>query len=268
MVGFGIGSTEVIDVKTATVGAFPGVGHPRALGPGVTVVRRDAGHRIYMFGGRNANTDLASCEFVDVMEGKLQCKWTIVDACMAVPRVNTCAVLLDHATIVICGGQCLAGDTFLSCELFDLTTHTFSSFPDMLEPRAEHAGVHYMGTIVIIGGITTEKSCEQFDPAIGKWSPLAPLNVNRPRAGADVVENKIYVVGGNNFAIEVYNGSAWSVIGTMAPCFGPCAVVCLGKNIGVIAKSDRIDVYCPVTDTWRKIRLPTICRPCFLCVSF
>ena len=263
------GSSELIDVQTKKVTFSPRVCHVRDQGPGVAVVRREAGHRIYMFGGHDRKVTLASCEFIDVVEGQFQGPWTRVDAEMLLARLYTCAVLLDHNTIVICGGRAMASAfLFVDCEAFDLTTHTFSPFPDMLEPRGEHAGVHYMGTIVVIGGFTMKKSCEQFDPAIGKWTPFASLNEGRCLLGADVVENKIYVAGGYRYSLEVYDGGAWLVVATEIPRWHPRTVVCLGEEVGVIATKDCVEVYNPYTNAWRKIELHTADYTHFLCVSF
>ena len=41
-----------------------------------------------------------------------------------------------------------------------------------------------------------KKTCEQFDPAIFKWTPFAPLNEGRHDFGAAVVEGKIYAASG------------------------------------------------------------------------
>ena len=263
------GSSELIDVQTNTVTFSPHVSHVRNRGPGVAVVRREAGHRIYMFGGHDRFATLTSCEFIDVVEGRFQGPWTRVDANMALARLHTCAVLLDHNTIIICGGRSMGfPDSYVACELFDLTTHTFSPFPDMLEARSEHAGVHYMGTIVVIGGFIQKQSCEQFDPAIGKWSPFASLNKGRQQLGAAVVEDKIYVAGGYNSSLEVYDGSTWSVVATTVPRWNPRKVICLGEEVGVFVTKDRVEVYNPHTNTWREINLYTADCIDFFCVSF
>ena len=207
---------ELYDMTTRTWSRLPDMRMGRGACPGAVVVQRTHGPRIYVFGGRNTATRLDSCEFLDVGDGQ----WNLIESTMNTPRSGTCAVLLDHDTVVTCGGFTPNNPIVTaSCERFDLTSHTFSSFPSMILPRACHAGVHYNGTVVVMGGygdIEENRICEQFDPGSLKWIPFAPLNFDRTGIRAAVIEGAIYVLG-DNTNIEVYDGSAWKIVPQAIP---------------------------------------------------
>ena len=233
--------------------------------PSIVAVQQGAGYRIYMLGGEDEDTKiLDSCEFIDVGNDH----WTLLDAKMSTSRTRARAVLLDHTTVVICGGYDDDTNDLSSCDSLDLTTHTFSPFPDMLVPRYGHAGVHYNGTIVVIGGGYNEKSCEQFDPAVFKWTPFAPL----PAGGytdAVVVECKIYVVVASICSLQVYDGATWSVVTRIPQNYRPGPVVALeGKMVVFNWCQEDADVFDPATNSWSCISMMFQSRRRAVVVSF
>ena len=234
---------KLFDSKSGVVSELPRMNVARTRRPGVVAIQRGTTHRIYVFGGFDDETDgLDSCEYIDIGESN----WILLGKKMASPRSATCAVLLDHNTVVICGGghNPYERGGLVSCEVFDLTTHTFSPFPDMLESRYGHSGVHYDGTIVVIAGCERMKTCEQFDPVTFRWAPFPPLREGRHYFGAAVVDGKIYVAGG--YTVEVYDGSAWSVA-TYLYCHS-CKAVALEGRLVVIRGGD--DHFLTASDTF------------------
>lgn len=167
-------SCEMFDKETSEWTALPSMSTKRCLDPGVVVQEVAGRHRVYVFGGYEGEGDLDSCEYLDVGDDK----WTLVEARMSTPRSGTAAVLLDHNTAVVCGGD--EKKRLSSCESFDLVCHTFSPFPDMSESRCCHAAVLYNHSIVVIGGQDQGwnylASCEQFDRAENKWVSFPSLN--------------------------------------------------------------------------------------------
>ena len=236
------------DTTTRAWSRLPDMNVGRSDYPGAVAVQRIDGPRIYVFGGDGGKALLDSCEFLDVDGGQ----WNLIESTMARPRCSACAVLLDNGTVVICGGRTChdSANEDASCERFDLINHTFSSFPSMIRPRACHAGVHYNGTIVVMGGyggIDEQSACEQFDPDLFKWTPLGFLNFNRTCFGAAVVGGVIYVAGDDTY-MEVYDGSAWNVISASIPYRAYVSVVaCDGKVVIVGGIGWRVDVYDPST---------------------
>ena len=201
-----------------------------------------------------------SCCFLDVENGPGE--WTVLDAKMRSKRMAACAILLDHSSVVICGGfsdrhYC---DDMFGCELFDLNTHTFSSFSNMIESRFAHAGVHYNGTIIVLGGrgveipafdIVRKTTCEQFDPVVGKWKLIAPLQHARSHFGAAVIDNNIYAVG-DVLDIEMYDGSTWASVAMLPTVHLNASAVCLGGKLVTFGRrEDDVHTYDPLTGTWQ-----------------
>lgn len=253
---FGAETGEWTDLPDMTIARGPGIA-------AVTIPRGDS-HRIYVFGGGTVDARLRSCEFLDV--GTRQ--WILLEAESASGKTFACAVLLDHTTVVICGGVTADLSGTAICEIFDLDTHTFSPFPDMLEPRIAHAAVHYNGTIVVIAGYLLS-SCEQFDPTVFKWAPFAPLNTIRHSFGAAVIDGCIYVAGCDD-SIEVYDGFAWAYATMLHPYpESASAVVLMGRLVVLGAENDEINVFDP--DTGATSLLPCMkhgARLSIIAVSF
>ena len=254
---FGDTCRRVVQLYDTTTGRWswlPELNVGREACPGAVVVQRIHGHRIYVFGGRGDKGVLGSCEVLDVDDGQ----WSLIESTMDSPRSNTCAVLLDHDTVVICGGFTRDGGfgKTASCERFDLTCHTFSSFPGMMHARSRHAAVHYNGTVVVMGGHEEGRSqitCEQFDPDLLKWIPFPSLTkirdtVNsRAAIGAAVVGGMIYAAG-YDIHIEIYDGSAWNVMAPSFMCrFFASVVACDGKVVVLGGFLHKIDAYDPST---------------------
>lgn len=74
-------------------------------------------------------------------------------------------------------------------------------------PRTEVVGAFWNGRIVVVGGLLQDSSAspqvDLYDPAADAWSPGPPLPVGLHHAGAGVLGDRAYVVGG-------YSGTAWA----------------------------------------------------------
>ena len=66
--------------------------------------------------------------------------------------------------------------------------------------------------IFVIGGNEDDhrsnRECEMFDVLSNKWSPIASMIQARTRAGVVVCSKRIYVTGGEDWAIDDYFSSA------------------------------------------------------------
>ena len=267
-VGAGRGTCKMFDAESGTWTDLPYMPAMEYAYFGYVVVPRKACHRIYIFGGyHTAGSDYVGneCKFIDIEDNG---KWTTIDERMSINRAWTCAVLLDHDTIVICGGNDQESfRSIRSCDRFDLTTHTFLSFPDMLTPRAGHAGVHYNGTIVVGGGYidqTSTRTCEQFDPTIGEWRSFPYLNYTHVDAGWTVVGDMIYAVGGRNWkgeGIEIYDGWAWKALNIPPYAYTNInwsTAVTLGTNVAMFASTDdSMMMFDTATPRWNLIEKKT-----------
>ena len=176
---------------------------------------------------------------------------------MSTPRGEMAAAFLDSTTVVLCAGyysKCLA-----LCESFDLVTHTFSPFADLIEPRSAPVAVHYNDTVVVIGGSKDGSylsSCEEYDRETNKWRPFAKLNKGRSYIGAAVSHSNIFVVGSssddNKIRIDIFDGTAWAVVTTLDSKFDGCRPVSFGDGKLVLlgGKLDSLEVYDPSSNTF------------------
>ena len=213
------------------------------------VVPHTAGRRIYVFGGCAGMGDIcaSSCEFFDIERNQ----WTMIDTAMAIGRSNFCAVLVNDDIIIICGGQAISQSTGYTskCEQFDTRTHKFNKLPAMKYSRLGHAGVRYMGKVVIIGGHM--RTCEQFDPEVGTWTGFADLNFSHRFCTASVVEDKIYVVGAERKFVEMYDGATWSYVHEIPRSSRWLQSVPLAGQFAVFTSEDHAFlIYDPTSDTW------------------
>ncbi|MGD9611464.1 MAG: redoxin domain-containing protein, partial [Kiritimatiellia bacterium] len=118
-----------------------------------------------------------------------------------------------------------------SIERFAADSQTAEILPTAILPRRYHAGAAWNGRIYVVGGVTPRPDSElgvalmgsgvleEFDPAAGAVRQLAPLPLPVSRAGAAVVGDRLYVVGGaeaktgaRSAAVQIYDfgKDAWS----------------------------------------------------------
>jgi hypothetical protein len=75
-----------------------------------------------------------------------------------------------------------------------------SSQPPMLSPRYSHTAVSHSQYVYVLGGLTgsrTMKECERFVYAESRWEDLPALLLACYSPSAVVLENSLYVLGGN-----------------------------------------------------------------------
>lgn len=74
-------------------------------------------------------------------------------------------------------------------------------------PRTEVVGAFWNGRVVVVGGLLQDGSAspqvDLYDPAADTWTSGPPLPVGLHHAGAGVLGDRVYVVGG-------YSGAAWA----------------------------------------------------------
>lgn len=65
--------------------------------------------------------------------------------------------------------------------------------------RAYHASINLSGLLFVIGGAVngaSSNSVEYYQPALNKWTAVAPMNQNRSCLQAGIANGCIYVFGG------------------------------------------------------------------------
>jgi len=144
---------------------------------------------------------------------------------MPTPRGAAAAVAVGHKIYVVGGAKIPSGtelpdglnprspiEILATTEVFDTKTNTWTTLKPMTLPR-NHLDVAYLdGKLYAIGGKVG--SCfpggfgsnvpmtESYDIAHNTWSTMAPMPTARSGMGAAVIDNKIYVIGGEGFAGE------------------------------------------------------------------
>lgn len=68
--------------------------------------------------------------------------------------------------------------------------------------RLAHSAAVLSGKIYVVGGMWEDMRCtaavECYDPRADKWTRMAPMNIARAAQGCCVINNILYVVGGDS----------------------------------------------------------------------
>jgi len=194
----------------------------------------------------------------------------------ATGRVEGMAVGGVGNIIVAAGGYDPGiGDNNLT-RLYNIQTDTWSLGTPCPNNRCEVAyGELTHGTkLYVVGGRTsgTGNLLQAYDVSSDNWTSLAPMPTARAGAGAAVVGNALYVIGGRTGSspggglalavVELYDIDAdtWTTVASLPTARSDMAVVTSGGKIyvfggwnhtaGTIAN---VNVYNPVTDMWKSL---------------
>ena len=133
----------------------------------------------------------------------------------------------DPGRLFLFGGR--IGDTVVNnCLEFNGSTKKFEKRKDMNEPRSDSTVVYvpYLDRIYVLGGNDMRKfykECEYYEPALDKWTAIAPMAEGRD-SGAACLFNGLYIYafsGRNKFKpkeiidiIEKYdiNTNKWETV--------------------------------------------------------
>jgi N-acetylneuraminic acid mutarotase len=191
----------------------------------------------------------------------------------------TCVV---DGRIYVIGGAGPVNQALGTVEVYDPVTDTWTGKSEMPTARQGLSTSVVNGRIYAIGGgesssssylqVETFSTVEEYDPATDTWTTKSPMPTERGWHSANVVDGKIYIIGGSQdsspgyghvMAVEVYDPATdtWSQKGDMpeSRAAGSGSVVD-GKIylIGGYGGAQRVDEYDPATDTWTaKSEMPT-----------
>jgi hypothetical protein len=188
------------------------------------------GGKIYVFGGLNNTTKLATVERYDPGTNTWDNR-----AAMPTARYATSAVTLNGKIYVI-GGVNASNQIQSLVEVYDPTNDMWSAAASMPTARSRLAVVAGPdGKIYAIGGSTTStldltgycNAVEVYDPATNLWATAAPINTPRVGLAAASSGGKIYAFGGYGkppgytarylLTVEVYDpaNNTWSSAASM-----------------------------------------------------
>jgi N-acetylneuraminic acid mutarotase len=199
-------SMYIYDPATDLWSAGPAIPEGRHRGGAGVVVHEGL---IYLISGiRNGHTD-GHVPWVDVFDPRTGNWRQLADA----PHSR------DHFQAAVIGGRIYAaggrrssyatGQTFEltvpEVDVYDLATGRWSTLPptsNIPTPRAGASVVVLQSRLVVIGGesgaqVAGHSEVEALDPATGRWTTLAPLQVGRHATQAIVHEGAIYTAAGS-----------------------------------------------------------------------
>jgi N-acetylneuraminic acid mutarotase len=194
-------------------------------------------------------------------------------------ELSTCVV---DGKIYAIGGAGPEWQALGSVEEYDPATDTWTTKSEMPTARQGLSTNVVNGKIYAIGGgvsnsesygsVETYSTVEEYDPATDTWTTKSEMPTSRGFHSANVVDGKIYIIGGSQASapirnvvktVEVYDPATdtWTQKGDMPRGIGAgYSSVVDGKIyvFGGYVFSDRVDEYDPATDTWtQKSDMPT-----------
>jgi N-acetylneuraminic acid mutarotase len=197
----------------------------------------------------------------------------VIRAAIPTPRQEIYPGLLDNQIYVV-GGFDTSGGMTDAAEVFDPSTNTWSSIPNLPEARHHIGLVGVNGKMYGIGGFVVENSSWvvrgdvfEYDPASSSWSMKAPMPIPHGEHVAAAYEGKVYVIGGrdegfrNSRHTQIYDPETdtWSEGELMPTARNSAAVAVWNSHIyviggrttgGGIVNLSANEAYSPSTDTW------------------
>jgi len=176
----------------------------------------------------------------------------------------------------------IIGVTLVTLFLVGCADGIWTTRADMPTGRWELSTCVVDGKIYAIGGgagssasytsVETYSTVEEYDPATDTWTAKSPMPTARGWHSANVVNGKIYIIGGSQasspdrnhvLTVEVYDPATdtWTQKGDMPVSRAAGFSSVVDEKIYVIGGyggSQRVDEYDPSTDTWTmKSEMPT-----------
>ena len=181
---------------------------------------------------------------------------------------STCVV---DGKIYAIGGAGPVYEALRTVEEYDPTTDTWTTKTEMLTARQCLSASVVNGKIYVIGGgdsssttymeVETFSTVEEYDPATDTWTTKSPMPTARGFHSANVVDGKIYIIGGSQasspdrnhvLTVEVYDPATdtWTQKGEMPRSIGAgFSSVVDGKIyvFGGYGGAQRVDEYDPLS---------------------
>jgi len=190
--------------------------------------------------------------------------------------------LVVDGKIYAIGGAGPSWQALRTVEVYDPATDTGTTKSEMPTARQGLSTNVVNGKIYAIGGgaassvsytsVETFSTVEEYDPATDTWTTKSPMPTSRGFHSANVVDGRIYVIGGSHASyparnhvrtVEVYDPSTdtWTQKGDLPRGIGAGFSSVVDAKIyvfGGYGGSRRVDAYDPSTDTWTtKSEMPT-----------
>jgi N-acetylneuraminic acid mutarotase len=175
--------------------------------------------------------------------------------------------------------------TIRSAWAYDVKADTWTAIADLPAPRAAHTMAAIDGKLYLVGGITAQSTALwSYDPAADKWiTKLAPMPTEREHLASVVLDDKLYVLGGEEpnkdgsgnetyvrlATLEVYDPATdtWAALHDMptprssitAGVLNGLIHVVGGENVEKNCVYAQHEVYDPAKDSW--VQYPVLATP-------
>ena len=157
-----LNSAEIYDPATGTFSSVPDM--PGSNREGTNAILLSNG-KVLVAGGSAGSSPFKSAIIFDSTTNS----WSSVSSQMQTEHyLNAAIVALNDGRVLIAGGQTLGGESVSKTDIFDPATNTFSTGPELSQPR-QGLTAHVLtdGKVVFIGGgayETTSNTVDVYDP--------------------------------------------------------------------------------------------------------
>lgn len=129
-------------------------------------------------------------------------------------------VAVRDGRVYVIGGSAVRAVAL--CDVLDLARGAWSILPDLPEPRDHLAARFVAGELLVAGGTTgvpegTLATTWALDEAAAAWRPRGPLGVARGVAGAAVLDDRLYLFGGEGLGAGASPAGAFDAIEVYEP---------------------------------------------------
>jgi len=228
-VQFGLNSAELYKPASGTFSSTGNLNTGRLNATATLLQNGD----VLIAGGEeyNGTTDvcLASAELYNPGAGTFTATGSMHSVRCGYVAPSFTATLLENGKVLIAGGTDNNGN-FVTSELFDPSTGTFSLTGNMVTPRANHtATLLQNGEVLIAGGDVTSgalTSAEVYNPSAGTFTATGSMHTSRDFFTATLLQNgEVLAAAGDNMNLvppfltsaELYNPATgtWTVTGSL-----------------------------------------------------
>jgi len=192
----GVGTVEEFDPVSQTWAAKASMPSPRYFAAGAQV-----GGRIFVIGGTSSSASSGGLNITEAYDPATD-SWSSV-ATLPTARKELAAAESGGLIYAVGGYAGLIPQWVGAVEVYDPTSNSWSSLTPMPTARSHLALVAVAGKVLAAGGENVLRALdilESYDVTTNTWSVKTPSPTGFTRAGAGVVNDKIYVLG---------NGLAW-----------------------------------------------------------
>lgn len=260
-----VSSTELFSPATGTWTSLPSMSTPRHMH--TATLLQDG--RVLVVGGNATTTSTqASAEIYDPVRNT----WRSVGS-LPKPRYGHSSLVLPNGKVLIVGGA--YHSTWInSVEIFDPWTETFSTVGSLNVARAGALlSLLSNGKVLAVGGalggLSSPRSSEVFDPATSQWSLLPTLRPTEgtDQAGVTLRDGRILVTAFDSSDAFLFNPttSVWSLAASLPSTRGDSILSLLPDGRALLTGGEATSgqpplIYDPMADQWTATDAETVDR--------